>query len=189
MPRDEIQTWVIAATRGWLDTQGPLVRYMGAWVWFPLSIGAMQLLPLDFDLDDLQDMTYSALREFVAFSVVHMSGIPMFLAALLWRSRCFDRAWSHECWKVLDDDFSSRTAREIPGATRSKIAYLGIWLLVPWVLDLRTIIYRIYGIAPGLSDFARLQDGFSRASAQGKVSKSRKTFSPRCELDFGLCRL
>ncbi|KAK9353071.1 hypothetical protein V1505DRAFT_381001 [Lipomyces doorenjongii] len=105
-----------------------------------------------------------------------MSGIPKFLAALLWRSRCFDRAWSHECWKVLDDDFSSRTARELPGATRSKIAYLGIWLLVPWVLDLRTIIYRIYGIAPGFPTSPDCRTASLRQGRKGRFRRAGRHF-------------
>ncbi|KAK9390020.1 hypothetical protein V1515DRAFT_592641 [Lipomyces mesembrius] len=151
------------------------IRQHRTMAWLPISIDAAELVPREFDENDWQEMTFSAFTEFVAFGAVHTAKIDLVPgnSPLAFEDFVlFDRAWSRECWGVLEDDFRLRMAREFPGPglTRSKVAYLGIWLLVPWVLG--TIIYRLYGIAPGSPDFARLQDGFS----QGTVARAPYKF-------------
>ncbi|KAK9313654.1 hypothetical protein V1524DRAFT_448771 [Lipomyces starkeyi] len=135
--------------------------------WLPLCMDAAELILHGFGWDDWQDMTYSALREFVAFEVVHTPQ-PQEMPASTRSSTflafepfaIFDCGWSRACWVALERDFRARMTGEFPGASRSRIAYLGIWLLVPWVLG--SIIYRTYRIAPGSPEFVELEDGFAR---------------------------
>ncbi|KAK9431022.1 hypothetical protein V1505DRAFT_87579 [Lipomyces doorenjongii] len=46
-----------------------------------------------------------------------------------------------------------------------------VTVLVPWVL--RSIVYNLYGFAPGSPEFAGLEDGFSR----GDVGRAKFPFS------------
>ncbi|KAK9340722.1 hypothetical protein LIPSTDRAFT_3422 [Lipomyces starkeyi NRRL Y-11557] len=135
--------------------------------WLPLSTDAAELGPCDFGWDDWLNMTYAALREFVAFDVVHTPqeqipagrGTSSTLLAFE-HFAILDCCWSRACWAVLERDFRENMVREFAGACRSRIAYLGIWLQIPWVLQ--SIIYRTYSVAPCSPEFAGLEDGFSR---------------------------
>ncbi|KAK9236929.1 hypothetical protein V1525DRAFT_345033, partial [Lipomyces kononenkoae] len=131
--------------------------------WLPASIDSQELVPRDFGPDDWKDQTSRAFHEFFSFGVVDwttVQGIPDNTALGFEPFAIFDRSWTRACWAALEDDFRDQLVAEFQGISRQKVTYLGIWLLAPWVLG--SIIYNLWGIAPGSREFAAMEDGFSR---------------------------
>ncbi|KAK9367394.1 hypothetical protein V1509DRAFT_640670 [Lipomyces kononenkoae] len=74
----------------------------------------------------------------------------------------FDRSWARACWAALEDNFRAGLAAELRGSiSRRRASYIGIWLLVPWVLG--SVVYHLYDIDPNSPEFTAIEDGFSRA--------------------------
>ncbi|KAK9239514.1 hypothetical protein V1525DRAFT_322248, partial [Lipomyces kononenkoae] len=137
----------------------------------PLSIEPAQLVPEEFDLKAWEEQAFGALDDFFDLCVVRrvvrrvtLPEIQTTTALSFEHFAVFDCAWSRACWDLLREDFRARMEEE--GYGRYKITYLGIWLLIPWVLG--TIIYRLYRIAPGSPEFARLEEG----SARGELARA-----------------
>ncbi|KAK9386465.1 hypothetical protein V1515DRAFT_616471 [Lipomyces mesembrius] len=93
--------------------------------WLPLCIDAAELVPCGLGWDDWMDMTFSALREFGMPAGTGTSST--FLA--FEHFAIFACGWSRACWVSLEREFRAHMTGEFPGASRSRIAYLSIWLL------------------------------------------------------------
>ncbi|KAK9494961.1 hypothetical protein V1508DRAFT_411482 [Lipomyces doorenjongii] len=121
--------------------------------WLPIGIDSAELISPEFSEDDWQDEVQRGMREFVQFHVLHMVGprdvrtVPANSPLEFEAFAMFDREWAREVWELVRDDFRTHVVDVLDSASRSQ--YLGLWLLVPWILG--SLVYRLHGIRPAFT--------------------------------------
>ncbi|KAK9240004.1 hypothetical protein V1525DRAFT_396571 [Lipomyces kononenkoae] len=132
--------------------------------WLPSAFDAEKLVPLAFTSEDWPDAVEVGLRHFlhhrVLSRIIATTEIPTNVMAEFLPFAMFDREWARECWGQVRAGFLRSASAEVPTLSRSQASYIGIWLLVPWILA--RIASNWYGVVPGSTDFFEMVSGFER---------------------------
>ncbi|KAK9318742.1 hypothetical protein V1517DRAFT_334760 [Lipomyces orientalis] len=148
--------------------------------WLPVRIDIPSLIPKHFGREEWVDAVHGGLDDFVSRDVLSRAGVGLSVPGDVLLAYegfvIFDKVWSTECWGLVKTDFTAHVRTRDPAISKSRIAYLGIWLAVPWILS--RILFNLHDVVPGSPEFHRMRQLFE----SGLIGRVAFKFEPKFEV-------